>query len=108
MGIGHTAKSDIIVVVQFVDSLNYTTNVELLNGIVQVHDSRVFRVTTEDKLSLSSPKSGENPTSASPTRLSTSLFGFLCESPKFRDINATTVVKACELQGYENEIGVER
>lgn len=42
--------------VQLVDSLDLSTNVELLDGVVQIHDSRVLWVTAEDKLSLSSPK----------------------------------------------------
>lgn len=46
--------------VELVDGLDLATNVELLNGVVQVHDSRVLWVTAEDKLSLSSPKLGEN------------------------------------------------
>lgn len=44
--------------VELVDSLDLTTNVELLDGLVQVLDGRVLRVTTEDKLSLLGPKSG--------------------------------------------------
>lgn len=46
--------------VELVDGLDLATNVELLDGVVQVHDSRVLWVTAEDELSLSSPKSGEN------------------------------------------------
>lgn len=56
MGIEHTAKRDIVVVVQLVDSLNLAANVELLNGLVQVNNSRVLGVTAEDKLSFSGPK----------------------------------------------------
>lgn len=53
-----TAQSDIVVMVELVDSLDLTTNVELLDGLVQVVDGRVLGVTTEDKLSLLGPKSG--------------------------------------------------
>lgn len=45
--------------VELVDSLDLTTNVELLGGLVQVLDGRVLGVTTEDELTLLSPKSGE-------------------------------------------------
>lgn len=45
--------------VQLVDGLDLSTNVELLDGLVQVLDGRVLNVTTEDELSLLGPKSGE-------------------------------------------------
>ena len=54
-----TAERDIVVVVQLVDGLDLSTNVELLDGLVQVLDGRVLNVTTEDELSLLGPKSGE-------------------------------------------------
>jgi hypothetical protein len=47
-------------VVQLVNSLDLATNVEFLDGLVQVLDGRVLWVTAKDKLSLSGPKSGEN------------------------------------------------
>lgn len=51
-----TAESDIVVVVQLVDSVNLTTNVVILSGLVQVLDGGVLRVTTEDELALLGPK----------------------------------------------------
>lgn len=42
--------------VELVDSLNLTTNVELLDGLVQVLDSRVLGIATKDKLSLLGPR----------------------------------------------------
>jgi hypothetical protein len=53
-----TAQTDIVVVVQLVNSLDLATNVQLLNSLVQVDDSGVLLVTTEDKLTLLLPKSG--------------------------------------------------
>lgn len=50
--------------VELVDSLDLTTNVELLDGLVQVLDGRVLGVTTEDKLSLLRPKSGGRETTS--------------------------------------------
>lgn len=46
--------------VELVDGLDLSTNVELLDGVVQVDDSRVLWVTAEYKLGLFSPKLGEN------------------------------------------------
>lgn len=65
-GIEHTAEGDIVVVVELVDGLDLATNVELLNGVVQVHDSRVLWVTAEDELSLSSPKIRGEPRQQAP------------------------------------------
>lgn len=42
--------------VELVNSINLTTNVELLSGLVQVLDGRVLGVTTEDELALLGPK----------------------------------------------------
>lgn len=51
--------------VQLVDGLNLATNVQLLDSLVQVDDSRVLGVTAEDKLTLLLPKNqGEKNTSA--------------------------------------------
>jgi hypothetical protein len=55
---GGVAQTDIVVVVQLVNSLDLATNVQLLNSLVQVDDSGVLLVTTEDKLTLLLPKSG--------------------------------------------------
>lgn len=52
--------------VQLVDSLDLSTNVELLDGLVQVDNGRVLNVTTEDELSLLGPKSGEIPRQHAP------------------------------------------
>lgn len=52
----HTAQADIVVVVQLVNSLDLATNVQLLNGLVQVNDSRVLGVTTEDEVTLLLPR----------------------------------------------------
>lgn len=53
--------------VQLVDSLNLSTNVELLDGLVQVLDSRVLGITTEDKLGLLGPRyRGKNPRQPDP------------------------------------------
>jgi hypothetical protein len=58
MGCGprHTAESDIVVVVELVDSLDLTTDIEVLNLGVQVLDGRVLGVTAEDQLSLLLPR----------------------------------------------------
>ena len=53
----HTAQSDIVVVVQLVDSLDLPTDVELLDGVVQVHDGGVLGVTAENFLGLLGPVS---------------------------------------------------
>lgn len=62
----HTAESDIVVVVELVNSLDLSTNVEFLDGLVQVDDGRVLWVTTEDELTLFGPKSGEIPRQQAP------------------------------------------
>lgn len=54
--------------VQLVDSLDLATNVEFLDGLVQVLDGRVLWVTAKDKLSLSGPKSGEIPRQQAPLK----------------------------------------
>jgi hypothetical protein len=46
------SETDIIVVVESVDGLELTTDVELLDSIVKVLDSRVLGVTSEDQLGL--------------------------------------------------------
>lgn len=51
----HTAQTDIVVVVELVDSLDLATNVQLLDRLVQVNDSGVLGVTTEDELALLGP-----------------------------------------------------
>ena len=53
----HTAQSDIVVVVQLVDSLDLTTDVELLDSVVQVYDGGVLGVTAENFLGLLGPVS---------------------------------------------------
>jgi hypothetical protein len=59
-------------VVQLVDSLNLTTNVELGDGLVQELDGRVFRVTAEDELAFLLPKiRGKKSASARPTKSNT-------------------------------------
>lgn len=67
--------------VELVDSLNLSTNVELLDGVVQVHDSRVLWVTAEDELSFSSPKLGEN--HVSEPHYSTSHFNSLGKDSRY-------------------------
>lgn len=52
---GRTAQRNIVVVVQFVDGVNFTTDVEFLGGLVQVLDGWVLGITTEDQLALLSP-----------------------------------------------------
>lgn len=47
-----TSKRNIIVVLQSVDSLDLSTNVELLSSLVQVLDSWVLWVTAKDLLGL--------------------------------------------------------
>lgn len=67
----HTAQTDIVVVVQLVDGLNLATNVQLLDSLVQVDDSRVLGVTTEDKFTLLLPKKnqgGKNTSAIRPTK----------------------------------------
>lgn len=54
--------------VQLVDSLNLSTNVEVLDGLAQELDGRVLGVTAEDKLALLLPKlGGNNPRQQRPT-----------------------------------------
>lgn len=43
-----TAQSNIVVVVQLVDSLDLSTNVEFLDGLVEVDNGRVLGVTAKD------------------------------------------------------------
>jgi hypothetical protein len=62
----HTARSDIIVVVQLVDSLDLPTNVELMGDVVQVLHSRVVRIATKNVLSLLRPREQQS-ASARPT-----------------------------------------
>lgn len=53
--IGLTSEIDEIVVLETVDSLKLSTNVELLSGLVKVGNSRVLLVATENLLGLQSP-----------------------------------------------------
>lgn len=50
-----TSKTDIVVVVELVDGLELTTDVEVLGGVVEVDDSRVLWVSTEDKFTFLLP-----------------------------------------------------
>lgn len=50
-----TSKTDIVVVVELVDGLELTTDIEVLGGVVEVDDSRVLWVSTEDKFTLLLP-----------------------------------------------------
>lgn len=64
----HTAQGDIVVVVKLVDGLDLSTNVEFLGDVVQVLDSRMVHIATENMLSLLRPKLEREPsTSARPT-----------------------------------------
>lgn len=47
-----TAKSDVVVVVKLVDSIELSSNVVLLSGVVEVANGGVLLVTTEDLLGL--------------------------------------------------------
>lgn len=61
----HTAQTDIVVVVQLVDSLDLATNVQLLDSLVEVNDSRVLGVTAKDEFTLLLPRiRGKTNTSA--------------------------------------------
>ena len=51
-----TSESDIVVVLQSVDSIELTTNVELLCGLVQKLYSWVVLITAENFLGLLGPK----------------------------------------------------
>ena len=51
-----TAQSNIVVVVQLVDSLDLSTDVEFLNLGVEVLDGRVLRITAKDQLGFLLPK----------------------------------------------------
>jgi hypothetical protein len=64
-------------VVQLVNSLDLATNVEFLNGLVQVLNGRVLWVTAKDKLSLSGPKSGEIPRQHAPLKARATLDSFI-------------------------------
>lgn len=55
---GRTAEADIVVVVQLVDRLKLSTDVVFLDLGVQVLDSGVLWVTTEDELGFLRPKVG--------------------------------------------------
>jgi hypothetical protein len=50
-----TSESDVVVVGKFVNSLNLSSNVELLNLGVEIYDSGVLFVTTKDELSFFRP-----------------------------------------------------
>lgn len=47
-----TAKSDVVVVVELVDSIELSSNVVLLSGVVEVANGGVLLVTTKDLLGL--------------------------------------------------------
>jgi hypothetical protein len=56
-------------VVQLVNSLDLSTDVEVLDGLVQELDGRVLGVTAEDELALLLPKLGETiPRQQRPTK----------------------------------------
>ena len=42
------AKSYIVIVVQSIDSINFTANIELASCMMEILDGRVLRVTTEN------------------------------------------------------------
>ena len=51
-----TSESDIVVVLQSVDSIKLTTDIELFCGVVQVLYSWVILITAENLLGLLGPK----------------------------------------------------
>lgn len=55
---GLTAESDIVVVVELVDSLDLTTNVEFRHLGVEVLDGRVLRIAAKDQLGFLVPGGG--------------------------------------------------
>lgn len=50
-----TTESDIVVVVELVDGLDLSSNVEFLNIVVEVLDGRVLLITAKDQLGFLSP-----------------------------------------------------
>lgn len=68
-----TAQSNVVVVVELVDGLDLSTDVEFLDGVVQVFDSGVLLVTAEDKLCLLGPVTAQLAINLSSSREKSSL-----------------------------------
>lgn len=55
MAASRTSQGDIVVVVKLIDRLDLSTNVEFLGDVVQVFDSGMVHIATENVLSLLRP-----------------------------------------------------
>jgi hypothetical protein len=92
-------------VVQLVDSLDLSTNVELLNGLVQVLDGRVLGVTSEDELSLSGPNQGEVPRQRAPLKAQASMGLYMRDARGLQHQNATNAF-GLSIWGKTKALGV--
>lgn len=77
--------------VELVDSLDLSTNVELLDSVVQVLNGRVFRVSAKDQLGFLLPKLGVKSTSLA--------------HPRHRDPLSAKSPTASELRPWETKAG---